>query len=327
MTGMGVVIFGRNEAERLERCLRSVDLQTTEAVYVDSGSSDGSVTLVRAMGVEVLELDPTRPFTAGRACNEGWQHLAERAPDLEYVQLLAADCQLADGWLEQGISELQRRPDVAAVCGRLREKSRDASVYKRLADMEWDVAVGEDVDFAGLAMLRLSALRQVGGFDPTLIAGEEPELCLRLRRQGWKTLRVASEMAQHDMRMSHWQQWWRRAVRTGYGYAEGAWRYGRAPERLWVHESLSTGFWGLVLPVLAWAAAWPTRGLSLLSLLGYPALMLRLVPRQRRRGYSYADSLLYALSCVLAKFPQLVGQMRFLHGLVRRRPSRLIKYK
>jgi GT2 family glycosyltransferase len=327
VTGVGVVVIGRNEKEHLERCLRSVDIRTTVVVYVDSGSSDGSLELARAMGVEVLELDPALPFSAGRACNAGWQHLSERVPDLQWVQFLAGDCELVHGWLERGRSELTRRPDVAVVCGRLREESRGASVYNRLADMEWDAPVGEDVDFAGLAMLRLSALRQVGGFNAALIAGEEPELCLRLRRQGWKTLRLGAEMARHDMRMSHWTQWWRRSVRTGYGYAEGAWLHGQAPERFWVHESLSIWFWGLFLPVLAWGGALLTRGLSLFLLLGYPALTLRIVRRMRRRGCSRGDSLVYALSCVLAKFPQLSGQMRFLRTRVSGQPGRLIEYK
>jgi GT2 family glycosyltransferase len=193
--------------------------------------------------------------------------------------------------------------------------------------MEWDVPVGEDVGILRVVMLRLSALRQVGGFNSALIAGEEAELCLRLRRQGWKTLRVGAEMARHDMRMSHWTQWWRRSVRAGYGYAEGAWRYGRAPERLRVHESLSIGFWGLVLPAVAWGAALPTRGLSLLLLLGYPALALRIVRRKRQQGNSRGDSLVYALSCVLGKFPQLGGQLRFLRARASGRTGRLIEYR
>ena len=176
-------------------------------------------------------------------------------------------------------------------------------------------------------MMRVSALRQVGGFNPALLAGEEPELCLRLRRQGWKTLRVDAEMARHEMQMHHWRQWWRRSVRTGYAYAAGTWLHGRGPERFRVHECLSIWFWGLWLPLLAWGGALPTRGLSLLLLLGYPALALRIVRRMRQRGCSARDGLAYSLSCVVGKFPQLLGQGRFLRAQWSGQPASLIEYK
>jgi GT2 family glycosyltransferase len=324
---VGVVVIGRNEGQRLQHCLRSVSATSTALVYVDSGSSDGSVELARGMGAEVIELDPAVPFSAARALNAGWEHLLERAPGIEWVQFVAADCVLVDGWLEQARGELQHRPEVAMVCGRQREEFPGASVYTRLADIEWDVPAGEGKDCSGVAMARVSALRQVGGFNAVLIAGEEPELCLRLRRQGWKTLRVDAEMARHEMQMHHWRQWWRRTVRAGYAYAAGAWLHGRAAERLWVHESLSIWFWSLLLPVLAWAGALPTRGLSLWLLVGYPALTVRIVRRMQRRGYSTGDGLAYALSCVLGKFAQLLGQLRFLREQMTRQPGHLIEYK
>jgi GT2 family glycosyltransferase len=324
---VGVVIIGRNEGERLQRCLRSVSAESTPVVYVDSGSSDGSVALARGMGIEVLELDATAPFTAARARNAGLQHLLDRAPETEWVQFVDGDCELVDGWLELGQGELQRMPDVAVVCGRVREKHAGASAYHRIMAIELDVPPGDNADCAGVAMMRVEALRQVGGFNPALLAGEEAELCLRLRRQGWKTLRVDAKMARHQMQMYHWRQWWRRAVRTGYAYAAGAWLHGRGPERLWVHESLSIWFWGLWLPLLAWAGALATRGLSLLLHLGYPALALRIVRRMRRRGYSPRDGLAYALSCVLGKFPQLIGQMRFLRAQWSGQRGCVIEYK
>jgi len=324
---LGVVVIGRNEGERLRRCLRTIPAQLVPVVYVDSGSSDGSAELARGMGFEVLELDATVPFTAARAINAGWKHLLDRAPELQWVQVVAGDCELENGWLERGRSELRRRKDIAVVCGHQREKSPQTSVYSRLADIEWDGPIGEDVQCPGSAMMRVSALREVGGYNPTLIGGEEPELFLRLRRHGWKTLRVDAQMSQHDMDMHQFRQWWQRTIRAGYGYATGAWMHGRAAERFWVRESLSIWFWGLLVPLLAWGAALPTRGISLLLLLGYPALVLRIVRRMRKRGYPLADGLLYALACVVAKFPQLLGQLRFLRARLSGQPAALIEYK
>ena len=67
---------------------------------------------------------------------------------------------------------LEHRADVAAVCGRLRERFPDASVYNRLCDAEWDAPPGETRYCGGNAMLRLQALRAVGGFRDDVIAGE-----------------------------------------------------------------------------------------------------------------------------------------------------------
>ena len=72
MNHVGVVIIGRNEGERLRRCLTSVVGRGLTVVYVDSNSTDGSAGLARAMGADVVELDMSRPFTMGRGRNVGW---------------------------------------------------------------------------------------------------------------------------------------------------------------------------------------------------------------------------------------------------------------
>ena len=54
-TGIGVVVIGRNEGPRLQRCLASVLGMAQQIVYVDSGSTDGSVQMARGLGVEVVE--------------------------------------------------------------------------------------------------------------------------------------------------------------------------------------------------------------------------------------------------------------------------------
>ena len=46
----------------------------------------------------------------------------------------------------------------------------------------------------GDALMRTAALAEVGGYDPNLIAGEEPELCVRLRAAGWQIYTLDREM-------------------------------------------------------------------------------------------------------------------------------------
>jgi hypothetical protein len=296
-------------------------------IYVDSGSTDGSVAAARAAGADVVELDMSRPFSAARARNEGFARLRLIQPDVEFVQFVDGDCELVAGWLDRGAVELARRPELAAVCGRLRERFPEASIYNRLCDMEWDGPAGEIAACGGVAMYRAACFREVGGFDETVSAGEEPELCLRLRRNRWKIIRLADAMAMHDAAMTRFGQWWRRARRAGHAYAQGAVMHGGAPERHYVRETRSSWFWGVALPLLATGLAWPTRGVSLVFLLGYLILGRRVYRRVHTGDRSASDARLYACFVVLEKFPQALGQIRFHLRRLRGRPCTIIEHK
>ncbi len=177
-------------------------------------------------------------------------------------------------------------------------------------------------------MMRVEAFRQLSGFNPSLIAGQKPELCIRLRRSGWRMLRIDADMTLHDMAMTWFGRWWKRSERTGHAYAEGSALYGNPPERHWVRETRSTVFWGIALPLAISVLAWPTRGLSLVLLGGY----LLLYRRTRRhyavqRAWPTADARLYAGWIILAKFPQAVGLMRYWRGRLVRKRSAVMEYK
>ncbi len=327
MNRIGLVAIGRNEAQNLRQCLLSSKRSGVLIVYVDSGSTDGSVELVRSLGVDVVELDLSTPFTAARARNIGLVHLLQANKQIEFVQFVDGDCELVSGWLEYAQRELNAQPNVAVVCGRRRERFPDLSIYNRLCDLEWDTPIGETKACGGDAMMRLEAFQQVGGFNPALIAGEEPELCVRLRQKGWKILRLNAEMTLHDAQIKSFSQWWKRAIRAGHAYAEGAWLHGREPERHWVTESRSIWFWGLLLPLLALGMAWPTHGFSLLLLVGYPVLVGRIFVNLRRQNIYREHAALYALFCVLSKFAQVGGAMQFLQRWLLSTKSMLIEYK
>jgi GT2 family glycosyltransferase len=104
-------------------------------------------------------------------------------------------------------------------------------------------------------MMRIAALEKAGGFRDDLIAGEEPELCVRLRQAGWKIWRLDSEMGFHDADMLRFGQWWRRNVRSGYAFAQGAHLRVALPERYYVWESRRALLWALGLPIVCLAAS------------------------------------------------------------------------
>src|SRR5207249_2888192 len=161
------------------------------------------------------------------------------------VQFVDGDCEVTAGWLDAAGLELDARPDVGVVCGRRRERHPERSVYNRLCDLEWNTSEGETDSCGGDALMCVTALHQVGGYDDGLIAGEEPELCARLRAAGWKVVRLPSEMTLHDAAMTRFGQWWRRAVRAGHAYAEVAIRHGRGGLQSWRRRVRSNWFWAI----------------------------------------------------------------------------------
>lgn len=273
-TRTGVVVIGRNEGERFRRCVASLQAASAAAVvYVDSGSSDGSQQFARDAGVTVVDLDMSTPFTAARARNAGLSRLLEIAPHVEFVQFVDGDCEVDAGWLRAGTAALGTEAKLAAVSGRLRERFPEKSLYNKLADIEWDRPVGLEKSCGGNAMFRVSAVQQVGGYDATLIAGEEPELCARLRANGWLIRRIADEMALHDLAMFSQRQWLTRAKRHGFAMLEVS-RFRTAASRgLFQQQMRSAVIWGLAVPAVMWACVlsyifWTTLSFALSAIWG-----------------------------------------------------------
>ena len=326
LAGMGIVVIGRNEGERLVRCLRSVAAVAGRVVYVDSGSTDGSVAAARAAGADVVELDLRTPFTAAKARNAGWQRLQQSLPQLSSVHFLDGDVEVVPGWLETAAAELARHPEAAVVCGRRRERHPERSVFNLLCEIEWNAATGEVRACGGDALMRLDALRAVGGYRPGLIAGEEPELCVRLRAAGWKIRRLPQDMAWHDAAMTRWSQWWQRSKRAGHAFAEGASLHGAPPERHYVAEERRALAWGVALPVAIVAAGLASPWGWLLALV-YPLQMLRLGLRPAAAAREAGAVWRRAFFLVAGRFPEAAGVLLFWRRKLRGRASTLIEYK
>lgn len=312
-----VVVIGRNEGARLLRCLASLQQEAGPVVYVDSGSTDGSVAAARNAGAQVVELDMSRPFTAARARNAG---LAALGPDLPgVVQFVDGDCEMQPGWLDRAAAFLQAHPGVAVVSGRLRERHPEASPYNALCDAEWDRPEGQAQDCGGIAMMRGRALLALSGpFNAQMIAGEEPELCLRLRRAGWQIWRLADEMALHDAAMTRFGQFWRRMRRGGFAFALWAGMHGAGPERMGVAPLRRALVWGAALPLAILLACLALGPWALLGLLLYPLQVARLA-----RSMGWGNGLLLTLG----KFAEAQGALEYAWRRITGQEARIIEHK
>ena len=319
---VGIVVISRNEALRLPACLSSLGTPV-RLVYVDSGSTDDSVAIAERCGAIIVQLDPDIPFTAARARNEGFAALKAAESNIQYVQFLDGDCELDEAWLHEAASFLAARRDVAVVCGRRRERYPNETIFNKLCDVEWDTPIGEAISSGGDFLIRADAFEAVGGFLPALMAGEEPEMCARLRERGFKIWRIDAEMTTHDVSLKGFGQWWRRMVRSGYGYAEVSDILRTSSCRIYQREVWRAIFWAGILPIsiLVSSFFYP---LMLWSVLIYPLQILRISCRVQKRNINrYA----YALFMMIAKFAELQGILKFKFSSFSGRTVRPIEYK
>ncbi|TWT81932.1 N-glycosyltransferase [Planctomycetes bacterium CA13] len=325
---IGVIAIGRNEGSRLRACLKSAMRDAKYVVYVDSGSTDDSVSMANQLGAEVVSLDMSKPFSAARGRNAGFQRLTQWVPQIKYAQFVDGDCEIAAGWLAYGRDVLESDPQKGAVCGRRRERHPEASVFNRICDIEWDTPIGETRACGGDAIIRCEALSSVGGYNDQVIAAEDDEVCVRMRQKGWTLHRLDQEMTLHDANMHTIGQWWKRAVRCGHGYAQGFAMHGASPERHFVKPLRSVLFWGGVLPFLAIVFCWPSHAISLLFLAAaYGILWLKTTRSVMRRGLPIKQSMVYATSCVFSKIPELLGASKYFWRRITRSNTQIIEYK
>lgn len=322
----GAVIIGRNEGERLKRCLQSVLPYTEHIVYVDSGSSDGSADYARSLGIGVVELDSQFPFSAARARNEGFDYLVKRFPDLRCIQFVDGDCEMEGDWLTYAEMFLLENPDCAIVAGKVAERDPQRSIYHRLCDMEWQVPHGEVLACGGIFCVKTEAFLEVGGFVTQVVAGEEPELCYRLRQRKRKIVRTAHPMVLHDAEITRFGQWWKRAERSGYAYAQGMLLHGLETERYCVRETVGIWFWSIFFLLTSTGAAIASPKAAIMALLLYFAQFLRISWKKYRDIRVFTYSLAYAYFVLLGKWPQLVGQLRCFFNFSQRRHA-IIEYK
>jgi glycosyltransferase involved in cell wall biosynthesis len=326
---VSVVVIGRNEGTRLQRCLHSVrqshwgDTQH-ELIYVDSRSSDDSVASAKALGAQVIELIDASPCAA-KARNLGWQ--AARGA---YVLFLDGDTELHPEFVSRALSTLAE-PKLCAAWGHRRESCPQQSLYTRVLDLDWVYPTGRTLYFGGDVLVRRAALAQVDGFDPSLKAGEEPELCARLRAAGWEIEHIDEPMTLHDLAVTSLRAYWLRAYRSGIAYAEVAERMRLRGDVLWQHEARRDFRHGLLFcasPVLLLGAlCWqPALALTLLTLALVYLLRTALRCAWKAPG-QWSLCAQYAVHAHFQKIPALFGQLKWRQAVRQQSEIALVDYK
>lgn len=310
MEKCGIVVIGRNEGKHLTDCFKSIAESDCVKVYADSASSDNSVEIANQFNIEIVQLDTLIPLTAARGRNAGAKRLLELDPHTSYIQFIDGDTILEKGWLLEAQRILQEKPEVAIVAGKLIEKNETLSIYKQLSALEWERNPGETKFCGGNCMIRAHVFLQIGGFNQDFAGGEEPELCYRVREKGWKIFQSDALMGIHDSRVFSFKQFCKRCVRTGYAYQQISTVYADTPEKLFLRENISNWIYGGIIPIVTIALIPFTSGWSLILLIIYPLLFVRIYLRMKRWKSSLAFA--YALTCVITKFPGFYGACKCL---------------
>lgn len=326
---VGIVVIGRNESQRLLLSLQSMQASQCPVVYVDSGSSDDSINIATPLADIVHPLDPTKPFSAARARNEGFEKLTSLFKAIKFVQFVDGDCILSNGWLDAAAFALVENANCAVVVGHLHESNPHLSVYNRLCALEWKSPPGDLTNFGalgGISMIRADIFKALKGFKENVIAGEDSEFGVRLSLAGYRVTKINHDMAIHDANMTSFGQWWKRSVRAGHAIGQRAAMNGNTTVKDCVQERKSTLFWGVFLPALALILLIPTCGFSLMVAFAYVLLGVKVYLHRRKQGESVGDAVVYAKFIVMGKFANGLGLIKFFVNSFKKRYE-IIEYK
>ena len=322
---IGVVAIGRNEGERLKRCLLSILSQEVPVVYVDSGSSDGSVAFAQAHGVPVVTLDMSIPFTAARGRNEGYAELISRFPDLEFVQFLDGDCALDPEWIAAAVAALNEDAHLGVVTGWRSELYPDASVYNAICDLEWHAPANPIEACGGDMAIRCEAFEAAGWFNEQVVAAEDDEFCIRVGQKGFSLLRFPLNMTYHDADMHSFGQWWKRAIRAGHGFAQ----VGDLHSGYFAAPRKRVLIFGAVLPIAAFIGIIVSKPLFWCVIALYVGSFVRTAYKQFKSHSSLTrrQSLHHSVLMVISKFPNLIGFCQYYLRKMRGDAMQIIEYK
>lgn len=211
---ISVIIVNYNGLRHLEKCLTSLEKQTFihfEVIFVDNGSTDGSVDYVKKYfpDIQIVELDKNKGFCRGN--NWGLKYSSG-----DFIALLNNDTQLDIKWLEELDRAVRKKSDVGIFASCLiNYYSRDiidtAGDGYDICGVGFKIGEGQQVRkfqkeryvfgaCAGAALYSRAMINEIGFLDNRFFAyGEDLDLSFRAKLAGYKCLYVPKAKVYHKI--------------------------------------------------------------------------------------------------------------------------------
>ena len=196
---VSIIVIGRNEAQRIEKCLRSVfaslpSREDCEVIYVDSASEDDTVAIASRFPIRILQLRNSWKLSPSAGRYIGYQHARGK-----YLLFVDGDSLLFKRWLINACAFLDNNPTCGGVAGIMHQaylsrKGNCIAVAKNYFSQRPSEPVRQAVSLSGIAMYRRDAMEKAGTFNPFLTTGEECELALRIQDAGYSLARIYEPM-------------------------------------------------------------------------------------------------------------------------------------
>lgn len=326
LPGISVVVIGLNVEKYLARALTAIrnshyPQDQLEIIYVDSGSTDLSLPIAAGFPeVQLIALHDPAP-NAAKGRNAGFQ-----AAKHDLIHFVDADSYLDPRWLKLAVREL--KDTVGAVAGHLNERFPQRNFFHRMAHLEWNLRVGnkgwtteatEALTFGGNVLMSRQAYLSAGGYDETMVAGEDPDLSYRVRHSAHRILRLNAPMASHDINLNSWSQYLNRTRRSGVAYATLATKYWTEPEKFMLTRVFRI-LGGVLAPqgllLLGALSGYPIVGLSLALLVAF-RLLFKVNLFARLFKISRSRAVQYALYLAFSIYPQFLGVISSLGKMIK----------
>ncbi len=220
---VSVVTVTHHSGRVIADCVRST-APAARVIIIDNASDDDTLAIVSEVLPSAIQIRNLVNGGFGAGCNQGFERVST-----EFALLLGPDSTI-DG---ESLALLVEAADAYPQAGMLGpaiiaddnhiEPSHDLGLFERMAaGKRLDVGIlPEGPISAGhlsgaVLLVRMTALRQVGGFDAAIfLYYEDDDLCLRMRAGGWSLVLVPAARATHigggSSRLNlryHWKKYW-----------------------------------------------------------------------------------------------------------------------
>ncbi|MEU5336656.1 glycosyltransferase [Streptomyces asoensis] len=227
-----VLVPAYNEAKCIENTVRSLMAgeHPVEVLVVDDGSSDGTASIVEAMGLSGVRV--VRQANAGKpaALNRGIAHARH-----DLIVMMDGDTVFEPSTVRELVQPFGD-PRVGAVAGNAKVGNRD-SLIGAWQHIEYVMGFNLDrrmYDVLGcmptipgaVGAFRRTALERVGGMSDDTLA-EDTDITMALHRDGWKVVYAEKARAWTEAPETV-QQLWSQRYRWSYGTMQAIWKHRRA---------------------------------------------------------------------------------------------------